>query len=224
MLGSCSSDEASNNGWSKEADSVRISRRAPGLDAGADWEDAWVFSSLGGDQGTKGARVMTGVFKPRTLSGWVSSRGGCMTGTDDAVVSRYPRGFWRGIEKLSGVWDRVLGQLLSVWLSSKTESSRQFSPHGASLGSGVDALTMTDPHRCRFKSSSAWRTDICFAKALSRKLWPLLSEGAVAERFLLVLLSIRIDCSRLWFSTLLELHLVSITVHGHSRGFLIFVT
>ena len=88
MLVSCSSDEASNNGWSKEADSVKISMRAPGLDAGADSEDAWVFSSLGGDQGTKGARVMTGVSKPRTLSGWVSSRGGCLTGTDCAVVSK----------------------------------------------------------------------------------------------------------------------------------------
>ena len=54
-LGSCLSDVASNSGWSNEADSVRISRRDPvGLD---------------GDQGTEGARVITGVPKPRTSSG-----------------------------------------------------------------------------------------------------------------------------------------------------------
>ena len=68
----------------------------------------------------------------------------------------------------------------------------------------MEVLTMTDPHLCRLKSSSAWRTDICFASALSRKLEPFLSEGALAERFLLVLLRIRIDCSRFWFSTLFE--------------------
>ena len=110
-----------------------------------------------------------------------------------------------------------MGQLSSGGLSSKTEFSRQFSPHGASLGSGVDALTITDPHLCRFKSSSACRTDICLANALSRKLGPLLSEGALAERFLLVLLSIRIDCSRSWFSTLLEpRHLESTSLYSSS--------
>ena len=108
------------------------------------------------------------------------------------------------MEESSGVWDRVVGQLWSWWLTSKTESSRQLSSHGAPLGSGVDALTITDPHLCRFKSSSDWRTDICLARALSRKLGPLLSGGALAERFLLVLLNIRIECSKSWFSTFIE--------------------
>ena len=61
-LGSRSSDVASNSGWSSEADSVRISSRDP--------------VCLDGDQGTKGARVITGVPKPRTFSGLASSWGG----------------------------------------------------------------------------------------------------------------------------------------------------
>ena len=34
----------------------------------------------------------------------------------------------------------------------ETEFSRQFSSHGASFGSEMDALTITDPHFCRLVS------------------------------------------------------------------------
>ena len=139
---------------------------------------------------------MTGVPPPQAPSGWVVARSGRGEGVGGVGVLKEPRKFWRGIEKSSGIWDGDVGLFRLEQFSAKTWFSRQLSSHCGASGSGVEVLTITDLHlACRLESSSAWRTVICFASALSSRLRPFLSEQVLADRDLLVLFKIKMELS-----------------------------
>ena len=54
---------------------------------------------------------------------------------------------------LKDFWSLEQGCGANGWVTIlETEPSRQFSSHGASFGSEMDALTITDPHLCRLVS------------------------------------------------------------------------
>ena len=61
------------------------------------------LSGLGGDHGTRGALLMTGVPPPQAPSGWVMARSGQGVGLGGEGVLKELRKFWRGIKKSSGI-------------------------------------------------------------------------------------------------------------------------